>query len=150
MDKIIKIVILFVVGVVLFNSIIFIGLGVYKSIHGYALLIHGDMAARPGVHIAEALDSFLIAIFFIIFSIGIAKLFLPGSSLFKNYELPWLKLDSFSSLKLVLWEMLLTSLFVYFVAAIIINVDQIDWKTLITPASILMLSIAYKFLRGGH
>lgn len=150
MQKIIKIAIIAIVSLIFFNSLVFIGLALYKSVHAYVLIIQGRMEERPAVYIAEALDSFLISLFFIIFSIGISKLFLPGINVFKNYDLPWLKLDNFSSLKLVLWEMLLTTLFVFFVSSFVINNDHTDWMTLITPVSILILSLAYKFLKQGH
>lgn len=94
------------------------------------------MEEKPGAMLAEVLDSFLVMLFCIIFGIGISKLFLPDIIFFKGYSLPWLKLDSFSSLKLVLWEMLLTSLFVFFATSLIINEDHAEWTTLITPASV--------------
>jgi len=150
MQKIIRIAIIVIVVLIFFNSLVFIGLGVYKSIHAYILIAQGSFEERPAVHIAEALDSFLISLFFIVFSVGISKLFLPGITIFKSYDLPWLKMDDFSSLKLVLWEMLLTTLFVFFASSLIINVEHLDWTTLITPISILMLALAYKFLKQGH
>lgn len=46
--------------------------------------------------------------------------------------------------------MLLTSLFVFFATSLIINEDHAEWTTLITPASVLMLALAYKFLKQDH
>ncbi len=150
MQKIVRFAILTIVFLILLNSLVFIGIAIYKSIHAYILIAQGRMEEKPGILIAEALDSFLVSLFFIIFSIGIAKLFLPNINFLKGYDLPWLKLDSFSSLKLVLWEMLLTTLFVFFAASVIISGENLEWTTLITPASILMLALAYKFLKQGH
>ena len=150
MYRIIKIVLFIIVGFVLLNSLFFVGMSVYKSIHAYILLAHGEMDERPGIIIAESLDGFMIALFFLIFSMGIARLFLPKSEFIKGYELPWLKIEDFSQLKLILWEVLLTTLFVFFAARILIVENNLDWNILIIPASVLMLSIAYKLLKQSH
>lgn len=150
MLKILKFTILAVLYIIILNSFLFIGISVYRSVHAYILVAQGKMEERPGVHLAESLDGFLIALVFIVFSMGVAKFFVPNSGFLKGYELPWLKLDSFSSLKLILWEMLLTTMFVFFAAKLVISGDNLDWSILITPAAILMLSIAYKLIKHGH
>lgn len=150
MLKILKFTILAVLYIIILNSFLFIGISVYRSVHAYVLVAQGKMEERPGVHLAESLDGFLIALVFIVFSMGVAKFFVPNSGFLKGYELPWLKLDSFSSLKLILWEMLLTTMFVFFAAKLVISGDNLDWSILITPAAILMLSIAYKLIKHGH
>ena len=150
MQKIIKIAILIIVSLLLVNSVFFIFIGVYKSIHAYILVAQGRIEEKPGIHIAESLDSFLVAIFFIIFSIGIAKLFLPKLNIFSGYELVWLKIENFSQLKYLMWEVLLTTLFVFFVTGIIIGRSHLEWTQLIMPASILMLAVAYKLFKKEH
>lgn len=150
MQKIIKIAIYVIISVLLLNSLVFIGLALYKTIHAYTLIVQGRIEEKPGLFIGEALDGFLVSLFFIIFSIGISKLFLPDKPFIKGYDLPWLKVENFSGLKFIIWEMLLTTLFVYFSVEIILREDNPDWTMLIIPASILMLSLAYKFLKHGH
>ena len=150
MQKIVRIALISIVSLILLNSLVFIGIAVYKSIHAYILIAQGRIEERPGVYIAESLDGFLIALFFLVFAIGIAKLFLSNTSFIKGYDLPWLKVESFSDLKLILWEMLLTTLFVFFATSLILNEAQLDWTMLIIPLSILMLTLAYKFLKQGH
>jgi uncharacterized membrane protein YqhA len=108
------------------------------------------MENRPGIDIAESLDSFMIGLFFIIFALGISKLFLPKSNFFSGYDLPWLKVENFAQLKYIMWEMLLTTIFVFFAAKLIIIDDQMEWTLLIYPGSILMLAIAFKFLKQPH
>ena len=115
MQKIIRIIIYLIVSLIFLNGILIIVIGIYKSVHAYSLVAQGRIEEKPGIHIAESLDSFLVAIFFMIFSIGISKLFLPKSNLFSGYDLPWLKIENFSHLKYILWEVLLTSLFVFFI-----------------------------------
>jgi uncharacterized membrane protein YqhA len=150
MQKVIRFVIYVIVSLVLLNCLFFIVLGVYKSVNAYILFGQGRMEEKPGIMIAESLDNFMIALFFIIFSIGISKLFLPKSNFLNGYDLPWLKVDNFSQLKYIMWEVLLTTLFVYFVAQVVIAGDHLDWIMLIIPASILMLALAYKLLKQGH
>lgn len=150
MYKIIRVAIYVIVCVILLNSLFFIVVGVYKSVHAYILLAQGRLELKPGVMIAESLDGFMIALFFIIFSIGVSKLFLPNSNLIKGYDLPWLKIDNFSQLKYIMWEVLITTIFVYFGARIIIAGEHLEWSLLVIPASILMLALAYKLLKQGH
>src|SRR4051812_43944489 len=99
----------------------------------------------------EALVGFLVSLFlFIIFSIGIAKFFLPGTTFIKGYDLPRHKVEEFLELKFIIWEMLLTTLFVYFSPEILLKKEVMDWTMLITPASILILAVAYKFIKHAH
>lgn len=150
MEKIIRIAIFAIIYMLLLNSLVFIGLAVYKTVQAYILIAEGRIEEKPGVLIGEALDGFLVSLFFIIFSIGILKLFLPNKTFIKGYDLPWLKIEDFAGLKFIIWELLLTTLFVYFFAQIILKGENLNWEMLIMPASILILAIAYKFLKQGH
>ncbi|HEX5024319.1 MAG TPA: YqhA family protein [Agriterribacter sp.] len=150
MQKIRKVAVIIIMFFMFLNSLFFIGIGVYKSIYAYVLIVEGRLEERPGVFIGEALDSFLISLFFIIFSMGVSKLFLPDSTLLKGVDLPWLKIEHFSELKLIIWEMLLTTLFVYFFTIILLNGENMEWTMLVIPGSILLLSVAYKLLKKGH
>ena len=150
MQKIIRIIIYLIVSLIFLNGILIIVIGIYKSVHAYSLVAQGRIEEKPGIHIAESLDSFLVAIFFMIFSIGISKLFLPKSNLFSGYDLPWLKIENFSHLKYILWEVLLTSLFVFFITGVVVDRSQLQWTHLILPASIVMLAVAYKLFKEEH
>jgi len=150
MQRIVKIALIITLSFILLNSLVFIGLAVYRSIYAYILIAQGKMEERPGVYIMESLDAFLIAIFFLVFTIGIAKLFLSDTPFIKGYDLPWLSIKNFSDLKLILWEMLLTTLVVFFGVSLVIHEEQLNWTLLIIPVSVLMLAIAYKFLKQGH
>jgi uncharacterized membrane protein YqhA len=150
MQKVVRFFIFFIVSFVFLNSLFFIGFGVYKSVHAYILIVQGRLEERPGIFIAESLDSFLMALFFLIFAMGISKLFLPDKIVIKEYDLPWLKVGNFSELKFILWEVLLTTLFVFFCTQAIIKGEHLDLSILFLPASILMLAVAYKLLKHGH
>jgi len=150
MQKIIRFAVSVIISLVLLNSLFFIVIAVYKSVQAYILVANGRIEEKPGVRIAESLDSFMIALFFIIFSIGISKLFLPKSKFLSGYDLPWLKVENFSQLKYIMWEVLLTTLFVYFGAEVVIAGDHLEWTMLIVPGSVLMLALAYKLLKQSH
>lgn len=132
------------------NALIFVGISVYHSIHAYSIVISGGIDQRPGIHLAEALDTFLLAIVFIIFAIGIGKLFAPDSKLLGKIHLGWLEPKNFSDLKSILWEAVLTTLVVLFATIIIHHLDNLTWDLLIIPASILLIAIALKMMKGLH
>lgn len=138
------------ISLMFLNSVLVIFIGVYKSIKAYIMVAQGRMEEKPGILIAESLDSFLVALFLFIFSIGIAKLFLQKTNLLNGYELPWLKIDNFSQLKYILWEVLLTTLFVFFITGVVVDRSELEWTHLILPASILMLAVAYKLFKEEH
>ena len=150
MNSTIKVVITGIVSIILLNSIYFIGIAVYKTAYAYILVFNGRLDDRPGIQIAESLDGFMLALFCIIFSVGIAKLFLPETSFFNRYKLPWLKIENFSELKYIMWEVLLTTLFVFFATKLLMSEHALHWNLLIYPASILLVAIAFKLFREKH
>ncbi|QAA80412.1 hypothetical protein EI546_01105 [Aequorivita sp. H23M31] len=141
--KIILRITIFVICVFTFlNALVFVGISVYHSIHAYLMIIEGHMENRPGIYLAEALDAFLLAIVFIIFAIGIGKLFFPDSKLLMNIQFSWLNPKSFSDLKGILWEAILTTLVVLFATMVVHQMNDLTWNLLIIPAAILLIAIA--------
>ena len=132
---------------ILLNVLAFIGMGIYKCVLAYISLFNNGMEDHPGAKLAEAFDSFLIALFFIVFAVGIARLFLPGKNFLNSYELQWLDINNFSELKLILWELLLTTMLVFFVTKLPEAIGHLTWELLILPAAILFLAVAYKLLK---
>lgn len=132
-------------------SLIFIGLGVKETIHGLLGVLRGEVRTdtRPGLHLFEALDVFLIGFLFLIFSIGLAHLFFPKPSKIMTrldgFIPQWLKVESFSELKLILWDTVLTTLVFLFIGDMFIAAGNYRWELLLTPAAILMISVS-KFL----
>lgn len=98
----------------------------------------------------QALDVFLIGFLFLIFSIGFAQLFVSDNSKIKslimNWTPNWLKVESFTQLKLILWDTVLTTLVVLFAGETFRSLDDVyDWKLLFIPVAVLLISIS-KFL----
>ena len=150
MKLILRITIFIICVFTFLNALVFVGIAVYRSVHGYALVFNGQMEERPGIHLAEALDGFLLAIVFIIFAIGVGKLFLPDSKLLSKIQLSWLEPKSFTDLKGLLWEAVLTTLVVLFATAIVHRLDNLTWDLLIIPAAILLIAAALRLMKSAH
>ena len=146
MSKIFRLAIIVVVITTFVNAMAIIGVGLYRSIHAYILLAQTGTDDRPGIHIVESLDTFLIAFVFLMMSLGFMKLFVPDFSWFKGIDLPWLKINDFSQLKTLLWSTLLLTLVVSFSTSILKAQGQLEYTMLIVPASVLFFSLALKFL----
>lgn len=146
MSKIFRFAIIVVVITTFVNAIAIIGVGLYRSIHAYILLAQTGTDDRPGLHIVESLDTFLVAFVFLIMSLGFMKLFVPDFSWFKGIDLPWLKINDFSQLKNLLWSTILLALVVSFSTSLLKTEEPLEYTRLIIPASVLMFSLALKFL----
>ncbi len=147
MKKVIRLGITVMLSLILLNVLAFIGIGIYRCVTAYISIYNHGLDEHPGARLAEAFDSFLIALFFIVFSVGISRLFLPGKNFLNNYELPWLEIQNFSELKLILWELLLTTLLVFFVTKIPETEHLLRWELLIFPGVILLLAASYRLLK---
>ncbi len=122
-------------------------LAIFRSIEGYILILQGKVHEHVGGHLVESLDGFLLAVVFIIFSIGFGKLFIPDSRVFKNIQISWLQPKNFMELKHTLWGAILTTLVVTFATFIVRNVGSLQWQHLIVPLSIALLAFASKMLK---
>jgi uncharacterized membrane protein YqhA len=141
--KILRVRFIILLGVIFtfINSAVFMIAGVVDSIHGYSLFIkHGISAEyRPGLHLLNALDMFLVSIVFMIFALGIMKIF-------THYHLPevdlpgWLKISSFKELKILLWETILVTLVVFSLTGLVNTTEKLTWDHLVLPLIILILT----------
>jgi len=137
-------------------SITFIGMGVYESFLGIYGILNGQMGteARPGILLFQALDLFLLAFLFLIFSIGFAQLFIPKPSrimtLMDSITPDWLKVKNFTQLKLILWDTVLTTLVVIFIGIIVRGGGEFGWQTIIIPGAILLISLSKYLIKRNH
>ena len=128
------------------HAIAFLVVGVKVAWSAYGLMLSGEPVekVRPGIHLLQSMDAFLVALVFLILALGIAKLFLLPDTPETDRTLPrWLRLHDFLELKLLLWEAILLVLTIAFVAKVVEELGQLNWELLILPASILMLAISY-------
>ena len=152
MHKILNASILIVVFITFLNALFFFGVGIYMSIEAYLDTAHGNMEHFPGIQLLEALDRFLIGFVFVIFSVGLSRLFLSTNPLFKNYELPWLKIEEFHQLKILLIAAILVAMFMAWAPSAIIHLQEVEkqWTVLLFPACLLILAVTGKFIKDLH
>ena len=152
MHRLLTVSILIVVFITFLNAMVFFGLGVYHSILAYIDVVSGRMENHPGIVLVESLDRFLFGFVFIIFSIGLSRLFLADKPFLKNYELPWLKITEFHQLKSLLVSAILVALFVAWApfAVVFSQEEALSWTHLLFPACILILSVSAKFIKDSY
>ena len=134
----------------LINSVVFLLVGARYSIEGYALLyrhVFVEETANPRMPILESLDWFLVALVFLIFSLGIAKIFIGYDG--SPDALPgWLRIHDFKELKILLWETILVTLVVWSIIAVARKVDALTWESLVLPVVVLVLAVGLFLMRG--
>lgn len=152
MHRLLNISILIVVFITFINAMVFFGLGIYHSVLAYIDIVTGRMDHFPGVVLIESLDRFLFGFVFIIFSIGLSRLFLADIPFLNRYELPWLKITEFHQLKTLLVSAILVALLVAWApfAVVFSQQQDLDWTALVFPACILILSISAKFIKDSY
>ncbi len=132
------------------GACIFLLLGIYRFILGFIYFyksIVGREWLNPGIYIIVGLDTFMLALLFVIFAYGIYRIFILHD--IDDSKFPaWLHVHSFSELKLLLWETSLVTLIVFSVT-LITQEEHPVWNELIVPTAILMLSAAYFFTKKG-
>ncbi|PSV28447.1 MULTISPECIES: YqhA family protein [unclassified Photobacterium] len=112
-------------------------------------LVHLDTADIATYYLIKSLDIFLIAFVLFIFAHGVFTLFISNKKspdADKTNVLGWIKTPNIGHLKNVLAEVIVIILFVKFLEAVLVNFNNLDWKILILPVSILLLSLGLKFL----
>ena len=133
----------------------FLVLGVLRAVQAYRLLFEpGSLGSevRPGVHIAESVDALLFSLVLLVLSFGTAGLFLTTTTdTDDRRKLPeWMRIKSLTELKLLLWEAILATLVVAAASAIIASMPHLEWKHLVLPAAILVLSLSYFLLNRSE
>jgi len=143
---------LLAVGVTFVNSIILIVLGCVRAFEGIILfgqVTFNHTEGRPGVLILESLDLFLVAFVFMIFSLGMAKIFIFNNR--EEKDLPsWLNFTQFVELKMLLWETVIVTLVVYSLTNLIKMETALTWDALIFPLIVLILTIGYWLMKKSH
>ncbi len=154
MEKFLKLrFILIIISVVCgLNFIFYVGIGVYKAFHGYYLLyksINTGVWEYPGIPIVESLDSFLIGLVMMIFAFGIYRIFILHDQPHSKFP-SWLRIDSLSELKLLLWEAVMVALLIFSVSSAIKLEGAYSWDILVMPVFILVLAISYFLVKRSE
>jgi uncharacterized membrane protein YqhA len=145
----IRYIILIAVIVMFLNAVFFIVGGTVLSIKGYIEFAQNGFIPsetyQPGLYILKGLDGFMLAIIFLIFAFGIARLFLFNDA--SDDKIPtWLMFKDMKGLKVLLWETILVTLVIYCLQILLTHKQQSP-EMLILPGAILILAIALFFIR---
>jgi uncharacterized membrane protein YqhA len=145
----IRYVIILAVGILFLNSVFFIIGGTVFSVKGYIEFAKNGFIPsetfNPALYILKGLDAFMLAIIFIIFGLGIARLFLFNKS--PDEQVPsWLRFHEMKGLKVLLWETILVTLVIYCLQVLLTH-KELGYELLILPGAILLLAVALFFMR---
>ena len=151
LDKFMRLRYIFFVVVIFtgLDAIAFLLVGTARSVEGYIdiynMIFKGE-DKRPGLELLEGFDSFLISVVFLVFSLGLIRIFLVGQE--EESRIPkWLDIKDLKGLKVLLWETILVALVVFSLNSVIRNITTITWEILILPAFILLLTISLYLMR---
>ena len=135
-------------------GVILCGLGIYDLGHALSHIGSEGAVALMAIGILQGIDMFVIAIVFFVFAIGLRLLFSVNPDPALMDRLPeWLKMKNFMQLKVILWETILTTLVVSFLARLvkrIIDGQDMTPLVLLLPGCILIISISLFFLKKGE
>ena len=145
----IRYIIIAAVGILFLNSIFFIIGGAIFSVKGYIEFIQNGFIPSetysPGLYVLKGLDAFMLAIIFMIFGLGIARLFVFNEA--SEEQIPsWLRFHEMKGLKVLLWETILVTLVIYCLQ-ILLTHKELSFDLLILPGAILLLAVALFFVR---
>lgn len=146
----IRYIVFLAVVILLLNAIFLIIGGAVLSVKAYLEFVHNGFIPSEnydaGLHLMEGLDAFMVAIIFIIFGLGIARLFLFNHV--ADDEVPhWLRFHDIKGLKVLIWETILVTLVIFCLQVLLKSKTQ-TLELLILPGAILILSVALFFVRG--
>ena len=93
------------------------------------------------------MDDFLVGLALLYFAYGIYSLFIQVRTDVENKP-AWLDIDSISTLKKTLLELLVVLLSVVFVKGILENetIKVLDWNILVIPASIVAIALSIRLM----
>lgn len=155
--SLLSIVILIIVVFVFAAGVFITGLGIYDFTHAFHFFGRSD--EHGSVQIAtlsllKAVDLFLLAIVLFVFSFGLRVLFNNKTEQALPPNLPaWLKVKNFVELKVILWEAVLTTLvisYLAYLAELRIEGRPITIQDLTVPGAILLISVSLFFLKKGE
>ncbi len=101
---------------------------------------------KPGIHLIEAVDTYLFSLVILVLGGGIFKLFVGNENTFKG-SVVFSKIKTFMDLKVLLWETLLLTLTVWCALGFFAHPKDLQYEQLILPVTIVLLALALKLIR---
>jgi uncharacterized membrane protein YqhA len=140
-----------IVLISILHSVAFLVMGTRVAAQAYWHMFTEPASAmsRPGVEILHSLDFLFISLVLMVLALGIAKLFFLQLSEHQVGNLPtWLRIESISELKVMLWETILTTLLIVGLSDLIRELfAPLAWSALILPIAIVLLAVSLFFIR---
>lgn len=128
-----------------FIAVIVGSMRLFTSIIELIGLHEGD--GTPGIHLIEAVDTYLFALVILVLGGGIFKLFVGDESTFEG-SVVFSKIKTFMDLKVLLWETLLVTLTVWCSLSFFSHPEDLRYEQLILPVTIVLLALALKLMKG--
>jgi len=154
--KLLKFVITIIAVLVAIAGIALVFIGIYKFGLAVSHVTYSDKEHMTGLiatGLLKTIDMFLLAIVFFVFSLGILVLFQDSESLIPVKLPEWLRIKTFIQLKVTLWEAILTTLVVSYLAGLaekkFANLP-FDLYDLIIPGAIFLIALSLYFLKKGE
>jgi uncharacterized membrane protein YqhA len=149
----VRYVVVVIVVLAVLHAVAFLVLGAATAVTAYRDVLHAwgqaGTEGRPGLKLLHSLDYLFVAMVFLILALGIAKLFFIGPKAAEGMDLPsWLRVQNIAELKVLLWETILVTLVITSLSELSSGLfEKVQTTALVTPAAILMLSLALFFLK---
>lgn len=138
-----------IIGLVLvIDALMLVGRGLWMTYEAYHDLFTRTDVERPLLPALEAVDVFFMAIAFFIVAVGLVQLFIGDLPFLKDVSFAWMRVESYTQLKLLLWDTFLVTLLVLFLTRIF-AARTMGWDMLILPGAILMLTVSSFLLKKG-
>jgi uncharacterized membrane protein YqhA len=134
------------------NAVAMVVVGVVRAVSAYVVIFEGTPWTdehRPGVMLAESIDAFLIAMVFVVFSIGTTTLFLVRNERALESVPAWMRVHDLAELKFLVWEAILAALVVASVAEVGV-VGERSWTMLVLPVATLILAAGLYLTRRSR
>lgn len=123
------------------NAVAMVAVGVARAISAYGVIVEGPPWTgehRPGAMLAESIDAFLIAMVFVVFTIGTSTLFLLRDERALESVPAWMRVHDLAELKFLVWEAILAA-FVVASAGEFAIAGERSWTMLVLPVATLIL-----------
>ena len=101
----------------------------------------------------RAVDAFLVAVVFFVLALGMLILFSNPENKFPAILPEWLRIKKFIELKAILWESILTTLVVAYLARLAeraIEEKELTIKSLIIPGGVFLIALSLFLLKKGE
>ena len=137
------------------SGIVLTGIGIYDFVLVFVYLLRGaeHTTSLMAIGLLHTVDIFLVAIVFFVLALGFFILF-DYEETPRAVKLPeWLHVKNFMQLKIILWEAILTTLVVSWLASLVeieISGKSPDLHSLVLPAGILIIALSLFVLKKGE